>query len=102
MGFLCEPLFTRTFNNAMKAFRRAGATPSKKKIKDAGDRYLENHMILEAIDAYEAAEDTGSLWLIMQKYAEKEYCGSFDGKTMEKIARSIAKAEEKISRHKNG
>lgn len=101
MGFLCEPMFGRVFNNAMKAFRRAGATPSKKRIKDAGDHYLENHMIFQAIDAFEAAEDTERLWLIMEKYAKREYCGSFDNEIMEKIARSIAKVEDKISRRKN-
>lgn len=101
IGLYSGPIFKhKVFPNSMKALRLAGVTPSKKKVEEAGDCYFANFMVMEAISAYEYAQNIDKLWSIMKKYSGKEYCSCTNPRIIERTAEAIAKVEEKISKRK--
>ncbi len=102
IGLFSGPIFKhKVFLNSMKALRLAGVTPSKKRVEEAGDCYYANFMVMEAISAYEYAQNADKLWSIMKKYGGKEYCNCTNLRIIERTAQAIAKVEEKISKRKN-
>lgn len=79
------------FRKGYNALRKAGLTPSKEKIIEAGDNYLECFIDAQAIKAYEKAGAEDKLCDLLKRYAGEEWRGLF----AEDIAQAIIRVKNK-------
>lgn len=87
-GLLPIDIFPKGYN----ALRKAGLTPSRGKIIEAGDNYLKCSSVAQAIKAYEKAGAEDRLCKLLKKEIGKEYDVQF---LIEDIAQAIIRVRNK-------